>query len=234
MQSRYNRNRNSLWNYRFGNLSKMGVLLRGIIYCIRKIYDVENNSYGLLCKSRLLHIDGFGYFVIKDYSESCENKVHNKSITAYSAEYLLNNKSVNLTFVTTAGDINNTDSTTVTTSNYFFYREEQPEKSLLHQLISVAPQWTIGYVSDSLKNKSRSFSETDNGLYGFLTNDVAQSYEALFVFDNEEYTINAYDPSEVIKQTNIVLSFDNLLKNATITEMSDDIYTVLNVPEQKI
>lgn len=194
-----------------------------------KYNDVENNSYGLLCKSRLLHIDGFGYFVIKDYDESHEDKVHNKSITAYSAEYLLNNKSVNLTFVTTAGDINNTDSTTVTTSNYFFYREEQPEKSLLHQLISVAPQWTIGYVSDSLKNKSRSFSETDNGLYGFLTNDVAQSYEALFVFDNEEYTINAYDTSEVIKQTNIVLSFDNLLKNATITEMSDDIYTVLNV-----
>lgn len=142
---------------------------------------------------------------------------------------MLNKKSVNLTFITTAGDINNTDSTTTVTSNYFFYREEQPEKSLLHQLIAVAPQWKIGYVSDSLKNKSRSFSETDNGLYGFLTNDVAQSYEALFVFDNEEYTINAYDTSEVIKPTNIVLSFDNLLKNATITEMSDDIYTVLNV-----
>ena len=142
---------------------------------------------------------------------------------------MLNKKSVNLTFITTAGDINNTDSTTIVTSNYFFYRKEQPEKSLLHQLISVAPQWKIGYVSDSLKNKSRSFSETDNGLYGFLTNDVAQSYEALFVFDNEEYTINAYDTSEVIKPTNIVLSFDNLLKNATITEMSDDIYTVLNV-----
>lgn len=194
-----------------------------------KYNGVKNASYELLCKSRLLHIDGFGYFAIQDYEEAYEDKVHNKSITAYSAEYLLNNKSVNLTFITTAGDINNTDSTTTVTSNYFFYREEQPEKSLLHQLIAVAPQWKIGYISDSLKNKSRSFSETDNGLYGFLTNDVAQSYEALFVFDNEEYTINAYDTSEVIKPTNIVLSFDNLLKNATITEMSDDIYTVLNV-----
>lgn len=66
-------------------------------------------------------------------------------------------------------------------------------------------------------------------MYGFLTNEVAQSYEALFVFDNENYVINAYDTSEVIKNTNIVLSFDNLLKNATVSELSDDIFTVLNV-----
>ena len=81
----------------------------------------------------------------------------------------------------------------------------------MHQLIKAAPQWSIGYVSPSLYNKSRSFSETDKGLYGFLTNEVSQSYEALFVFDNEDYVINAYDTTEVIKNTNIVLSFDNLL-----------------------
>lgn len=134
-----------------------------------------------------------------------------------------------MTFITTAGDINSSDSTTIVTSNYFFYRESQPEKSLLHQLIKVAPQWKIGYVSGSLWNKSRSFSETDKGLYGFLTNKVSQSYEALFVFDNENYTINVYDTTEVVKNTNIVLSFDNLLKSAIVTEMSDDIYTVINV-----
>ena len=66
-------------------------------------------------------------------------------------------------------------------------------------------------------------------MYGFLTNEVSQSYEALFVFDNENYVINAYDTSEVVKKTNIVLSFDNLVKNATVSELSDDIYTVINV-----
>lgn len=195
----------------------------------KKINDVESPTYSLLSKTMLLHIDGFGYFVIQDYEETYEDRVNSKSITAYSAEYLLNNKSVNLTFVTTAGDINNTESTTVVTSNYFFYSGLFHEKSLLHQLLAVAPQWKIGYVSPSLMLKSRSFSETNSGLYGFLTNEVAQSYDALFVFDNEEYTINAYDTKEVIKNTNIVLSFDNLLKNATVSELSDDIYTVLNV-----
>lgn len=195
----------------------------------KKLDGKDNPCYDRLKKNKLIHIDGFGYFTIAEDEENLENKVPSKSIQAYSAEYLLNNKGINLTFITTAGDINSSDSTTIVTSNYFFYRESQPEKSLLHQLIKVAPQWKIGYVSGSLWNKSRSFSETDKGLYGFLTNEVSQSYEALFVFDNENYTINAYDTTEVVKNTNIVLSFDNLLKSATVTEMSDDIYTVINV-----
>lgn len=195
----------------------------------KKINGKNNPCYEKLRKTRLIHIDGFGYFTINEAEEDFEDKVPHKSITAYSAEYLLNNKGINLTFITTAGDINDTSSTTIVTSNYFFYKESQPEKSLLHQLIKAAPQWSIGYVSSSLQDKSRSFSETDKGLYGFLTNEVSQSYEALFVFDNENYIINAYDTTEVIKNTNIVLSFDNLLKNANITELSDDIYTVINV-----
>lgn len=194
-----------------------------------KMNDVVNPYYDRIIKNKLLHIDGFGYFVIQDYEEAYEDKVHNKTITAYSAEYMLNSKGINLTFVTTAGNINNTSSTTVVTSNYFFYRTQQPEKSLLHQLIKVVPLWSIGYVSPSLMTKSRSFSETDKGLYGFLTNKVSQSYEALFVFDNENFTINAYDTTEVVKSTNIMLSFDNLIKNATVSELSDDVYTVINV-----
>lgn len=194
-----------------------------------KTNGINNPYYDRIIKNKLLHIDGFGYFVIQDYEEAHEDKVHNKTITAYSAEYMLNSKGINLTFVTTAGNINNTSSTTVVTSNYFFYRAQQPEKSLLHQLIKVVPLWSIGYVSPSLMTKSRSFSETDKGLYGFLTNEVSQSYEALFVFDNENFTINAYDTTEVVKNTNIMLSFDNLIKNATVSELSDDVYTVINV-----
>lgn len=195
----------------------------------KKINQKDNPCYDRLKKTKLIHIEGFGYFTITDDAEEFEDKIPHKSINAYSAEYLLNQKGINLTFVTTAGDINSTTSTTVVTSNYFFYRESQPEKSLLHQLIKVAPQWSIGYVSHSLKEKSRSFSETDKGLYGFLTNEVSQSYEALFVFDNENYVINAYDTTEIIKSTNIVLSFDNLLKDAKVSELSDDVYTVINV-----
>lgn len=195
----------------------------------KKIDGKENPCYKKVKKTKLIHIEGFGYFTIVSDDESFDDKIPNKEIKAYSAEYLLNNKGINLTFITTAGNINNTDSTTIVTSNYFFYSEFQPEKSLLHQLIKAAPQWKIGYVSSSLRDESRSFSQSDKGLYGFLTNEVSQSYEALFVFDNENYTINAYDTTEIVRNTNIVLGFDNLVKSATISEKEDDIYTVLNV-----
>lgn len=92
----------------------------------KKLDGKDNPCYDRLKKNKLIHIDGFGYFTITEDEENLENKVPSKSIQAYSAEYLLNNKGINLTFITTAGDINSSDSTTIVTSNYFFYRESQP------------------------------------------------------------------------------------------------------------
>jgi hypothetical protein len=123
---------NELVKFQF-EIDTVLVLDSQVIVLIKTPYDIDNND--------------------NVYSVDFHGKITHKSIQAYSVEYLLNNKGINLTFVTTAGDINNTSSTTVITSNYFFYRETQPEKSLLHQLIKVAPQWSIGYVSSSLKNK---------------------------------------------------------------------------------
>lgn len=182
--------------------------------------------YDKLEKNRLIHVLGFGYFVIQNYDQTFENKVNKKEITAYSAEYLLNFKGINLTFVTTPASAT---STKVISKSYKFYDLINPEGTLLYELVSACPQWKIGYVSMSLMDKRRSFDETDEGLYGFLCNTVAESYEAIFIFDYENYTISAYDKDEAVKNTQIVLTFDNLLKNAHLEELSSDTYTVLNV-----
>ena len=182
--------------------------------------------YDKLEKNRLIHVLGFGYFVIQNYDQTFENKVNKKEITAYSAEYLLNFKGINLTFVTTPASAT---STKVISKSYKFYDLINPEGTLLYELVSACPQWKIGYVSMSLIDKRRSFDETDEGLYGFLCNTVAESYEAIFIFDYENYTISAYDKDEAVKNTQIVLTFDNLLKNAHLEELSSDTYTVLNV-----
>lgn len=182
--------------------------------------------YDKLEKNRLLHVIGFGYFVIQNYTQTFENKVNKKEITAYSAEYLLNFKGINLTFVTTPASAT---STKVISKSYKFYDLINPEGTLLYELISACPQWKIDYVSMSLMDKRRSFDETDEGLYGFLCNTVAESYEAIFIFDYENYTVSAYDKDEAVKDTQIVLTFDNLLKNAHLEELSSDTYTVLNV-----
>lgn len=187
---------------------------------------VKPEYYDKLEKNRLIHVIGFGYFVIQNYEQTFENEVNKKEITAYSAEYLLNFKGINLTFVTTPASAT---STKIISKSYKFYDLLNPEGTLLYELVSACPQWKIDYVSMSLMDKRRSFDETDEGLYGFLCNTVAESYEAIFIFDYENYTISAYDKDEAVKNTQIVLTFDNLLKNAHLEELSSDTYTVLNV-----
>ena len=179
-------------------------------------------------KNRLIHVEGFGYFVIYEYTQRYENQIYSKEIVAYSAEFLLNNKGINLVFVTSPDD-----STKVYSKSYKFWdeldRAAAEPVSLLGNLLKVAPQWSVGRVSTSLWNQYRSFSETNDGLYGFLNNTVSESYEALFVFDFENFEVNVYDTTEIIKKTDIMLTFDNILKNAEIEELNNDIYTVLNV-----
>lgn len=193
-----------------------------------EINGVKTPYFEKLEKNRLIHVEGFGYFVIYDYKKSYENKVFSKEITAYSGEFLLNNKGVNLTFITSPDD-----STKTYSKSYKFWEEidrySDNPVSLLGNLFLVAPQWSIGYVSSSLINQYRSFDETTDGLYGFLTNTVSESYSALFVFDFDEYIVNVYDTNEVIKRTDVILTFNNLIQNAEIEELNNDIYTVLNV-----
>lgn len=197
-----------------------------------KAYSEVNGKptpyFSKLEKNRLIHVDGFGYFVIQDYKQDYENKIYSKEVTAYSAEFLLNNKGINLTFVTTPDD-----STKVYSKSYKFWDEldrfTTEPVSLLGNLFLIAPQWKIGYVSSSLWGQYRSFSESNEGLYGFLNNTVSESYSALFVFDFEEYKVNVYDTNEIIKKTDVMLTFDNLLQRAEIQELNNDIYTVLNV-----
>lgn len=193
-----------------------------------EVKGVKTPYFEKLEKNRLIHVEGFGYFVIYDYKKSYENKVFSKEITAYSGEFLLNNKGVNLTFITSPDD-----STKTYSKSYKFWEEidrySDNPVSLLGNLFLVAPQWSIGYVSSSLINQYRSFDETTDGLYGFLTNTVSESYSALFVFDFDKYIVNVYDTNEVVKRTDVILTFNNLIQNAEIEELNNDIYTVLNV-----
>lgn len=59
--------------------------------------------------------------------------------------------------------------------------------------------------------------------------DVQSAYGCYFVFDTENLTINVYDKTRTATNTDILLSFDNLLKNVEITENSEDICTALQV-----
>ena len=172
----------------------------------------KNDFYDLISKNRLIKIQGFGYFVIVSVTETNEGTLPYKSITAYSYEYTLNSKGAN-----------------IKDGTYKFYDPVNPKDTLLQKLLEIAPSWEIGTVSSSLWNRYRTFEIPTNSLYSFLMEDVEKAYECIFDFDTENKFINAYTSEDIVKDTNISLSFHNLIKNVKIEETTKDIITCLSV-----
>lgn len=190
--------------------------------------DVDFPEYNLVRKMRLIHFDGIGYFVIQEVSEVFEGMIPYKDVTLYSAEYMLNYKPVNLYLATMVDG-----GTTVFAKSYKFYDKDYPNDTLMYRLFAGADfkDWTFDYnsIDESLMTKYRSFDDSGDGLYGFLQNYVSTSYECVFTYDIENYIVSVHKKDDLIRPTDITLSMDNLMKQANLKELSDEISTVLAV-----
>lgn len=59
--------------------------------------------------------------------------------------------------------------------------------------------------------------------------DVSTTYQCIFQFDTENLEINVYKANNLVSNTDIMLTFDNVLKQINMEELSTDIYTCLRV-----
>ena len=182
-------------------------------FTIYKEYNgIQNEYYDYAVKNRLVYVEGWGYWIIYNITEVNEGGIPYKTLNLYSYEYVLNYKNINL--------LNGT---------YKFYDLLQPEETLLYKLFENIPNWKIGHVDTNLMNLYRTFDIPESTLYGFLMEDVSKSYQCIFLFDIETLTVNVYEPKNIPKETEIVITFDNIAKNITLEELADDIVTVLGV-----
>lgn len=191
---------------RFNAVSEMSFNL------YKEYNGLEIPYYDELIKNKLVHIDGWGYWIIYQVTESFDGGVPYKEVNCYSYEYALNYKGVNLL-----------DGT------YKFYDELQPEDTLLYKLFSIVPRWKIGHVDIELMSKYRTFDVSDATLYGFLMDDVSNAYKCIFQFDTENMIVNVYEPNNLVKDTSIIITFDNVAKQIVLEESETDIFTVLRV-----
>ena len=168
--------------------------------------------YDSVLKNKLLHVEGFGWWLIDTATEHNDGGIPYKEVHAYSYEYTINYKGINLT-----------------NGTYKFYDLANPENTLMYKVMQALPTWKLGNVDAELLNLYRTFDVPDATLYGFLMEDVSNTYEVIFLFDTESLTINAYAPENCVKDTGIILTFDNLNKEIQVEELSTDIYTVLRV-----
>jgi hypothetical protein len=170
------------------------------------------DAYEYLMNKRLILIEGHGYFQIIDVEESLDGSVPIKNIKCQSLESeLINKKVVAYGGTKKLWDILDSDGT------------------ILKDMITLCPTWSVGTISAELLIKYRTFDISDSNIYNFLMENVAKAFDCIFEFNTVTKTINVKTVADATTTSDIFLSFDNVIENASFAEKSDEIVSALSV-----
>lgn len=205
-------------------------------FTVSKYYGEDNKLnilYDELKTERFIYLDEDECYVIKSISEQNE-KV--KTVTAYSREKKL--------FKITAEfeDISLTLKTPYTDIEGCFSLDE---------LLYDATGWHIGYVSPKVlyrsnetilnnitketeitlttEEKLRYQESVSTNWYDYINNDISEQFECFPVFNSYNKTIDLYSDEELGNDPNLILSYDNYLKNIECVSDTEDIVTKLTL-----
>lgn len=144
-----------------------------------------------------------GVIYVKEYDEWFEinvniddgEKIVKKVITATSlCEAELGQIELDEIEINTGTDISGQNVNENDIAKTVFYNPNSPDRSLLHRILSYAPNYIIKYVDSTLMNRQYEFTISDGTvLYDFLTNTLSQEVGCLFLFDSNERGIYVYD-----------------------------------------
>lgn len=219
-------------------------------------YGSLSNGYNLLNEMMLLFCSGIWFKINEAPEIEFDGDYEVKHITAESQEIeLLQYDLVGFDVNTgSAGSAEmmiednvyvNADGAQIPKENVSFCNKENEKLSLLHLILSHAnvPNWKVGYIDeleldddDSTKteeikflaDKVARFSVDSQTVYSFLTQDVANEFRCVFVFDTKTYTINAYAVEHLGADTNIFLTYKNL-RNELLATQEEELYTAFRV-----
>lgn len=175
-----------------------------------------NDYYDLIIKDRIIKIEDVGEFLITECPELDNGTTKIKQVTCKSIEYEIANKSIPF----------------MKCQAYKFY-DALPvniPNTFIGIVMSYLPNWTVGHIDTSLYDLYRVFDiSTSTSLYNILIEQAQQSYECVFQFDRLNKTINAYTKNNIVKETDLILSFDNLINELNITPIYEGLCTELIV-----
>jgi hypothetical protein len=170
------------------------------------------DAYSYLNNKRLILVEGEGYFQITNVEENFDGSIPVKSIECLSLE----NELVQKRLVSYSG-------------TKPLYNVISPNGSILQDMVNLCPTWSVGTVDPELLTIYRTFEIRDSNIYEFLMGDCSKAFECIFKFDTVLKTISAYALQTATIETDIFMSFDNIIKSANFSEKSDEICTCLEV-----
>ena len=182
----------------------------------------KNLLYDKVSELQYIELPNIGRFIIGSvqiHSEGTEFEY--KECIALSEEVVLGQKYLE-EFSINIGTIESIDGVQL-------YNLSNPEHSLLHLILEKYPDWGIGHVDNELYSIQRCFEVDRQDIYSFLMEDVSKAFQCVFLFDTLNHRINVYNEKSVGEDTNVYVSYNNLLKNTTISSSTDDIKTCLTV-----
>lgn len=189
----------------------------------RDINGERQKIFDDFTENRLIMIQGIGWYKIH-VETNIENTGISKTITATSIECILGYKRL-IDFQVNSDDLESDDDADDKYAGTIFYNPGDPNKSLLNRVLNVAPSWSVGHVDSSLVNIQRTFDVDDTDVYSFLTGDVSEAFNCLFIFDTFNQTVNAYDLDNYGEDTSIYVSMDNLAQSMTESINENSIIT---------
>ena len=205
-----------------------------LTFSVHKYYGEENLRnplYDELKTERFIELDNDECYVIKNISEVNERL---KSVTAYSREKKLFKNMAEF------------EDITLTLKNP--YTDIEGCFSL-DELLYDATGWRVGYVSQKVLYKSNETvidnitGETEVTLtneeklryqesvstnwYDYVNTDIAEQFECYPVFDSYNKVVNLYSDDELGEDPQLMLSYDNYLKEIELSDDTEDIVTKL-------
>ena len=205
-----------------------------LTFSVHKYYGEENLRnplYDELKTERFIELDNDECYVIKNISEVNERL---KSVTAYSREKKLFKNMAEF------------EDITLTLKNP--YTDIEGCFSL-DELLYDATGWRVGYVSDKVlyrsnetvidnitgetevtltnEEKLRYQESVSTNWYDYINNDIAEQFECYPVFDSYNKVVNLYSDDELGEDPQLMLSYDNYLKEIELSDDTEDIVTKL-------
>ena len=178
------------------------------------INQVKTPFYDDLVGDRIVKIDPYGVFLLDGPESRGSGYNEKKTCTCYSLEYELAEKSL----VLEAG-------------TYRFYDLSNPRSpsTIIGRILEKARNWKIGSVSKTLWSKYRTFDDTEIKIYDWMIGTLQSTYGCVFIFDTYTRTISVIDADADVEMVPVYLSYDNMIKEGTIREVKDNMFTRLSV-----
>lgn len=178
----------------------------------RFVDGIEQPRYEDVIGTRIVDMDGWGQFLLVDPSIQNDGISEIKECKAYSLEYEFTKKKMSLE-----------------ESTYNFWNPVAPDETVLGIILEYMPSWSVGDVDQNLVGKYRTFSVEHQNIYDFIKNTVQRTYSCIFEFDTYNRKINVKHTDTDALQSAMHISLENLAKKITVTEDTENIFTVLDV-----